>query len=128
MGYTTIMLTTTPLTRFPAAHKIDRQLKTTLIKTVVHSLETQPAAVERAIKVLFDRQTATEKAAEATINHNGLGVRANHGRRIAYYGKWLASGRHLTGRHLDYARKIAKTYAASQLFELAALKAGLIAA
>ena len=117
----------TPIARFPEAHKLPKPLKAALIAKVRGSLES-PVAVERAIAILYTRQTAAEKAAETTLNHNDLGVQACHGRRIAYYGKWLASGRHLTGRHLDKARQIAHKYAATQLFELAALKAGLIAA
>lgn len=112
--------------RYPAAHKLPAAVKARLIAGVVAALDSNPAAVERAIAVLYSRQTESEKSREATLEDNGLGVRHNHGRRIVYYGKWLARGRHLTGHHLEFARRIAKTYARTQLFELAALKAGLI--
>lgn len=112
--------------RYPAAHKLPAPVKARLLAGVVAALETNPAAVERAISVLYTRQTAAEKSREATLEDNGLGVRHNHGRRIVYYGKWLARGRRLTGHHLEFARKIALTYSRTQLFELAALKAGLI--
>ena len=117
-----------PLSRFPQAHKLPKEVRVKLVNAVVAALQTSDAAVEKAVRVLFERQTAQEKAVEETICDNSLGVRANHGRRIAYYGKWLASGKHLTGRHLEFARKIAMTYSRTQLFELAALKAGLIQA
>jgi hypothetical protein len=45
---------------------------------------------------------------------------------VAYYGRWVTSGRKLTGWHLDRARELAMTYSRTQLMELAALKAGLI--
>jgi len=126
VGYTTLTMDT--MTRYPAAHKLPKSVKEGVIASVVSALQANPAAVEKAIAVLYSRQTATEKARESTIEDNGLGVRHNHGHRIAYYGKWLASGRRLTGHHLEFARKIALTYARTQLFELAALKAGLIRA
>ena len=113
-------------TRLPAAHKLPKPVKARLIAAVDAALDTNPAAVERAIKLLFDRQTTAEQLREATLEDNGLGVRHNHARRIAYYGRWLARGRRLTGHHLDFARKIAQTYARTQLFELAALKAGFV--
>jgi predicted transcriptional regulator len=118
-----------PNTRFPQAHKLPAHVKARLVASVESALDSNPAAVERAIAVLYARQTASEKATEATLDDNGLGVRHNHGKWlacIAYYGKWLASGRHLTRHHLQFARRIARTYARTQLFELAALKAGLI--
>lgn len=114
------------LTRFPAAHKLPAAVKDRIIASIFSALDTNPVAVEKAISILFARQTEQEKAREATMEDNGLGVRHNHGRRVVYYGKWLARGRHLTDHHLIIARKIAKTYARTQLFELAALKAGLI--
>jgi len=123
-----MMNATVPLTRFPQAHKLSPAIKAVLVRQVETALGEDPRAVEKAIRILFARQTAAEKAAEATVVHNNLGVQACHGRRIAYYGKWLASGRHLTGWHLDKARAIAQKYARTQLFELAALKAGLISA
>jgi hypothetical protein len=116
----------TPLTRFPQAHKLPKSVKDDFVSKIRAALDTNPAAVERAIKVLFDRQTAAEKARQATLEDNALGVRHNHGHKVVYYGRWLASGRHLTGHHLEKARKLAHTYAATQLFELAVLKAGLI--
>lgn len=117
---------TAPHARFPQAHKLPKAIRARLISAVIAALKTNNAAVERAITVLFDRQTREEQCVEETICDNSLGVRSNHGKKIAYYGKWIASGRHLTGYHLEKARNIALTYAKTQLFELAALKAGLI--
>lgn len=113
-------------TRYPQAHKLPREVKASLVAKVRTALDTNTRAVEHAIKVLFDRQTSAEKDRSTTLEDNNLGVKHCHARRIVYYGRWLASGRHLTGNHLEFARKIAHGYAASQLFELAAVKAGLV--
>lgn len=114
------------LARHPQAHKLPRKVKDDVIHAVRRSLDTNPAAVERAISLLYLRQTASEKATRTTHVDNALGVKHQHGSRIVYYGKWIADGKHLTGHHLDFARKIAHNYAATQLFELAAIKKGLV--
>lgn len=113
-------------TRFPQAHKLPKHVKDVIIHGVKLALDSNPLAVERAISILFERQTLSEQAARTTLEDNNLGVKHCHASRIVYYGKWLASGKHLTGNHLAFARKIAHGYAASQLFELAAVKAGLV--
>lgn len=114
------------LRRYPKAHTLRKDIRTALKTAVIASLTEDDAAVARAISILFARQTHDEQTEEDTKHDNSLGVRANHGHRVAYYGKWLLSGRRLTGIHLDRARKLALTYAGSQLFELAALKAGYV--
>ena len=64
-------------------------------------------AVERAMVVLFNRQTADEKAAEYTKHHNNRGFAAYAARSGTYYARWVLKGRRLTGHHLAKARKIA---------------------
>lgn len=120
------MNTTSPIARFPQAHKLPLRTRNRLIGEVVDALQTSNAAVEKAIRILFERQTHAERQANATLENNGLGVRHNHAYRVAYYGRWVTSGRKLTGWHLDRARELAMTYSRTQLMELAALKAGLI--
>lgn len=115
-----------PAARYPAAHRLPVQVRTRLVASVVDALSTNTAAVERAIAILFSRQTEVEKNSKKTLVDNGLGVRRGHSGKVTYYGKWLASGRRLNGHHLEVARKIALTYARTQLMEVAALKAGLI--
>jgi len=115
-----------PAARYPAAHKLPVSVRNRLVASVVDALSTNTAAVERAIAILFSRQTESEKHSQQTLVDNGLGVRHNHARKVTYYGRWLASGRRLSGYHLELARKIALTYARTQLMEVAALKAGLI--
>lgn len=114
------------LQRYPLAHRLPTLTKAKIIAEVRAALNTRPDAVEKAIKILYTRQTASEKMARTTHVDNQLGVKHQHGARIVYYGKWLESGRHLTGHHLEFARRMAQNYAATQLFELAAVKAGLL--
>lgn len=114
------------LVRYPAAHKLPADIKKEIICDVAKSLADNPKAVEAAIRILFARQTLDEQRQSETKHDNGLGVKSCHGWRVAYYGRWLASGKSLTGVHLDKARKLASTYVKTQLFELAALKRGLV--
>lgn len=116
------------LVRHPAAQKLPAAVKDALAAKVIDSLRRNPLAVERAIAVLYARQTADERRDEETRWNNALGVKAGHGGKVAYYGRWIASGRHLTGRHLDSARRLAEAYARTQLMELAAIHAGLVSA
>ena len=119
------MITSNILRRFPDAHRLPKPLKAALVAKIRLSLD-NPLAVERAVTILFKRQTSVEQAIGATKEDNNLGVMSCHGRQIAYYGKWLASGRSLSGYHLVKARKLANKYAATQLFELAAVKGGYL--
>ncbi len=74
---------------------------------IVALLHSNPKAVERAMVVLWDRQTADEKAAETTRHHNQRGFSGSTDKRGSYFAKWVLSGRHLTGIHLVRARTIA---------------------
>lgn len=65
------------------------------------------AAVERAMVVLFERQTTDEQRSEDTKHQNSVGFSAAHARTGSYLAKWVLSGKHLNGRFLDRARHIA---------------------
>ena len=82
-----------------------------------------PKAVERAIVVLFQRQTASEQDAGHTVQRNGQGFNAFHANLGTYYAKWILAGKHLDGRHLDKARRISLHYT-GQLVQVAIEKAG----
>ena len=84
-------------------------------------LRSNNAAVERAIIRLFERQTRTEQISESTHLHNSVGFSACHAKNGTYYAKWIQSGRHLTGTHLEKARKIALVHS-KQLVEIANTK------
>lgn len=85
-------------------------------------LTTNDRAVERAMVVLYDRQTTDEKQVSDTRHSNQRGFSAAHASKGSYYARWVLGGRHLTGRHLENARKIALRYTA-QLLEQAHLNA-----
>jgi hypothetical protein len=84
-------------------------------------LTTNDKAVERAMVVLFDRQTHDEKATEETRHHNNRGFNHGDAKKGTYMARWVLSGRQLTGKHLDRARRMAIRYA-GQLAEEANAK------
>ena len=74
-------------------------------------IQNQDAAVERAMVAIWERQTADEQETQDTRHHNGRGFAAWSARSGTYYANWVRSGRHLTGKHLAKARKIALHHA-----------------
>lgn len=79
-------------------------------------------AVERAIIVIFNRQTSDEQEAGHTSHHNGKGFNAFDAESGTYYARWIQRGNSLTGRHLVRARKMSLRYV-RQLVEEAQIKA-----
>ena len=67
--------------------------------------------VERAMVALWERQTQDEQVAQTVSHHNGRGFAGWTARSGTYYAEWVRSGRHLTGTHLDKARRIALHHA-----------------
>lgn len=89
---------------------------------VIALLASNDRAVERAMVALYQRQTLDEQRTSTTKESNGRGFSAFHAERGTYWAKWVMSGKHLTGRHLEGARKMATHYA-RQLSELSVLPA-----
>jgi hypothetical protein len=79
-------------------------------ENITRLLQTNDRAVERAITVLFDRQTQDEKATSTTRHENQRGFSCAHSSKGSYYARWIRSGRHLTGWHLENARRITQRY------------------
>ncbi len=79
-------------------------------EAVADLLDRNDLAVERAVVALYRRQTEDEKDSQQTKHHNGVGFNAVHAWMGSYYARWVLSGRHLDGRHLERARKMAKRY------------------
>lgn len=77
---------------------------------IARLLNTNDLAVDRALSVLYDRQTQDEKGTSTTKHSNGRGFKSNHAVRGSYYGRWVQSGKRLTGGHLVKARHIALQY------------------
>ena len=69
-------------------------------------LKKNSAAVERGILRLYSFQTQDEQASSTTKHHNGKGFSGPHARLGTYYAKWIASGKHLTGKHVGKALHI----------------------
>lgn len=91
-------------------------------------LQTNTAAVEKAMVRLFELQTADEQSSEETQHLNQRGFGAAYANKGSYYAKWVLGlipnhegkfvKRHLTGQHLDNARRIALLHS-KQLVEIA---------
>lgn len=65
-------------------------------------------AVERALIVLFDRQTSEEKATETTRVLNNRGFTAADAEILSSLAKQVRRGRTLTSRQLGICRKLGK--------------------
>lgn len=81
-----------------------------LLARIRVALATNPLAVERAITVLYANQTADERAVSQTKHQNARGFNSADASRLSYYARWVGSGRHLTGHHLDRARATVGKY------------------
>jgi hypothetical protein len=57
--------------------------------------------IERAVLVLFERQTDDEQTNQVTRWENGRGFNSSDSRYLTYVSNYLLGGRHLSGRHLE---------------------------
>lgn len=73
-------------------------------------LQNNDLAVERAMVTLYERQTLDEKQTSDTKHTNQRGFNCAHASKGSYYARWVKSGKHLTGHHLEKARAIALRY------------------
>lgn len=73
-------------------------------------LERSDKAVERAMVVLYERQTRDEKAASDTKYQNQQGFSAFHAQAGSYYARLVMGGRALYGKSLAKARKMSLRY------------------
>lgn len=78
--------------------------------------------VERALVVLFERQTADEQAANDTKHRNGQGFSSSDAPLGSYLARWVKDNKRLTGKFLDAGRKMTLKYT-RQLREAAEEKA-----
>ncbi len=89
---------------------------------LLKGLELYPKWVERAIVVLYKRQTAAERISGTTRVHNGRGFNAVDAGMGSYMAKWILGGNHLNDKWLAKARKMLPKYT-RQLLEIAAERA-----
>ena len=78
---------------------------------IVRELRTNNRLVERAIIVLYNRQTTDEKTTTKTRYLNNRGFSSAHARIGSICAKYILSGHRLSGKWLDKARAIAIHYA-----------------
>lgn len=67
--------------------------------------------LERAVVAIYNLQTLNEQSSERTTQRNGVGYSAFHARSMSYAAKWILSGKHLTGKYKNRARKVIPMYA-----------------
>ena len=69
------------------------------------------ANVEKALLRLYREQTTLEQAAGTTREDNARGFNAPDSSILSYRARWLLSGRHLSGKHLEDSRTRLRKYA-----------------
>lgn len=67
-------------------------------------------AVEAGICRIYSNQTEDEKCDNTTRHTNGRGFNYRDADYGSYLAKWVLSGKHLTGKHLERARKMCVFY------------------
>ena len=85
---------------------------------IENMINTSDLAVERGIVAIWKRQTQNERDTGSVVKDNGMGFASWGARSGSYYANWINSGKHLSGKHLVKARKIA-FYHAGQLTNIA---------
>jgi hypothetical protein len=75
-------------------------------------LSTDIRWMERALIVLFNRQTFEEQDSGSTHVYNNRGFTGSDARYLTYISKWLMSDsrNHLSGKHLEKCKKILPKY------------------
>ena len=69
-------------------------------ETIQQNLQSNPMWIERALVVLFNRQTNDEQKTQDTREWNGMGFNKPDSRYLSYCSKWVIGGRHLNEKHL----------------------------
>lgn len=72
---------------------------------IIQLLQTNDKAIARALVVLNERQTATERSAESTINDNGVGFTPADARMGTSMAQFYAKRGYLTEKQLAYWKK-----------------------
>lgn len=84
-------------------------------------LEQWDTWVERALVVLYHRQTEAEQQSHSTQSLNGQGFSSSDAPLGTYMARWILEGKHLTGRFLLAGRTLTLKYT-RQLLEAAEKK------
>ena len=74
-------------------------------------LEQNQQWLERGVLAVYKFQTCEEQAKETTKEENGVGFNSADAHYLSYVAKWLLKGNHLSGIHLEKAKKKMLKYA-----------------
>jgi hypothetical protein len=74
------------------------------------SLANDPRWIERGLIVLYERQTMDEQETEETRHENGVGFNSSDARYLTYCSKFVLSGQHLSGKHLEKVKRMLPKY------------------
>ena len=85
---------------------------------ILSGIQTNNKWVERGVVAIYNKQTEDEKMTESTNKKNGIGYSGCDAHLMSYYAKWILSGKSLSGKHLEKARKKISKYA-NQLTKIA---------
>lgn len=75
-----------------------------------NQIENNDRWLERGILAIFDYQKKDEQNMDTTLYHNKVGFSGAHASFLSYCAKYIKSGRHLTGRFRDKARRFMMHY------------------
>ena len=89
---------------------------------IAEKIQNEQPWLERGLVAIYEQQTDSEKQNDFTSVDNGFGFSAFDARSGSYYAKWILSGKNLSGKHLERARKMMGKYV-GQLHRLAEMKA-----
>jgi len=79
---------------------------------IVARLQSDASFLTRSLVVLYDRQTADEKAAEGTKHQNGVGFNGSDASYLSYVARYVISNRAvISGKHLEKVQKKLVKYA-----------------
>jgi hypothetical protein len=93
---------------------------------VIALIERSNEATGRALYSLFERQTESEQAANATTDHNGVGFNGRDAEFLSSIAKRLPNyGYTLTERQLPHVRRKLRKYS-RQLLEIIQAKGGTV--
>lgn len=74
-------------------------------EVIKENLSSNPKWIERALVVLYNRQTEDEKITKETYYENGIGFNGSDSRYLSYCASWVLKGNRLNEKHLEKCGK-----------------------
>jgi hypothetical protein len=95
-------------------------------ESIQHLLDSNDEAVSKALMTIYARQTAAEKASQATVEHNGRGFTGTDAEFLSSIASRLPGyGYRLTARQLPHVRRKMRKYW-RQLLDEVKLRGGAV--